>query len=388
MSKFGRRLIAWILLVIVILGGLSLLINTQFVERYYLKTKKDELRYVYEEIIAAEGDTFEQLLQKYYKKESLWILPIKWSEDQDQLNERLIETLEWEGIRIKKLWLWEKDLQRLEEGLMVNQLYNQGKLGYSVLMKCFKQGNQLIVICSMVAHVTPIIEIINVFFLGVWGVTFILMAIGIMWFVRRLTKPLMEIKGVADAIAHLSFERLALQTGDELQSVAESINQMSDALKASHEQLELKNHAMKRLLSDVSHELKTPIALIKAYIAGVEDGLDDGTFLKTIGQQNDIMAYRVDQLLKLSRLENQDQPLEAVCLGEVIDLLLDEQKLLIKQQELVVTYTREGMGTVWGNEEAIKSILENLLSNSIKYTQDHRIEVVLKETREKVSLAL
>lgn len=388
MSKFGRRLIAWILLVIVLLGGLSLLINTQFVERYYLKTKKEELGRVYEQIVTADETGIDRLLQKYRVQQSLWVLSIAWHADQDQLNERLITQLEQEGIRIKKLWLWEGDMKRLEEGLVVNQIYNQGKLGYSVLMKCFKQGTQLMVICSMVPHVTPIIEIINVFFLGVWSVTFIMMAIGIMWFVRRLTNPLMEIKGVADAIAHLSFEKLELRTGDELQSVAESINQMSDALKVSHQQLEFKNSAMKRLLSDVSHELKTPIALIKAYIAGIEDGLDDGTFLKTIGQQNDTMAYRVDQLLKLARLENQDQAMEAVCIGEVIDQLLDEQKLLMKQAGIAVAYKREGRGAVWGNEEAITSILTNLLSNSIKYTQDYRIEVVLKETHEQVCFIL
>ncbi|MGL4737860.1 MAG: HAMP domain-containing sensor histidine kinase [Cellulosilyticaceae bacterium] len=379
MSRFGGKLLAWILLVIVVLGGLSLSVNTQFVERYYLKIKKDQLNQVYETVVKVEDEKLQQLMTDYRNQESLWVSAVVWTDDLDRLNGQIISQLELEGIRIKKLWLWEGDVAKLQAGEVVNGLYNQGKLGYSVLVKCFKQGSQLMIVCSIVPHVSAIIEIINVFFIVVWGVSFLLMAILIMWFVRRFTKPLVQIKGVADEIAHLNFEKLELTTGDELQSVAHSINQMSDALRIFHEQLEAKHHAMKRLLSDVSHELKTPIALIKAYASGIEDGLDDGTFLQTIIGQNEVMAYRVDQLLHLSRLENQDMPLEAVCLSQMIKTVMDEQKLYLKEEGILLEVAVKENLWVMGNPEALHSVFANLLSNSIKYTKDQHIGILLEE---------
>lgn len=379
MSRFGFKLLAWILLVIVVLGAVSLMINTQFVERYYLKTKKDQLNQVYEAVVAAPDREREQLMGSYRNQESLWVSAVAWTDDSNALNGQIISQLEWEGIRIKKFWLWESDFAKLQSGEVVNGLYNQGKLGYSVLVKSFKQGSELIIICSIVPHVSTIIEIINVFFVVVWSVSFLLMAILIIWFVRRLTKPLLQIQGVADEIAHLNFEKLELTTGDELQSVADSMNQMSDALRISHEQLEAKHQAMKRLLSDVSHELKTPIALIKAYASGIEDGLDDGTFLQTIIGQNEVLAYRVDQLLHLSRLENQDAPLEAVCLSRMIKTVIDDQKLYLREEGILVEIALQEELWVMGNSEALHSVFANLLSNSIKYTKDQHIGIVLEE---------
>lgn len=69
---------------------------------------------------------------------------------------------------------------------------------------------------------------------------------------------------------------------------------MSDKLRESHQLLEEKNKQMKKLLANVSHELKTPIALIKAYTIALRDGMDDGTFLDTVMEQNERMESIVE----------------------------------------------------------------------------------------------
>lgn len=381
MSKFGRKLILWILLIVVGLGGISLFINTQFIERYYLSIKKYEMNQVYDKIKEISEEELWQVIGEENKEEGIFIITLPWQAENDKLNDALKEALINKGINIKKLWIWEKDFNTLSEGEAVNQIYNQGHLNYSILVKLVRKGRELIVIGSIIPHTTQVISIINIFTLVIWISSLVGMMLIITWYIKRMTTPLMEIKELADDISHFKFRKMEVHTGDELEELAESINRMSHRLEASHRQLENKNQYMKQLLADVSHELKTPIALVKAYALGIQDDIDDGTFLETIIEQNELMSKMVEQLLSLSKLESHQDHREMLNISDLLKSIIKTQQVYIDQQPIQLQI--ETQEDIWykGNKEGLTSILTNLITNAIKYTTDQQIEIILTENK-------
>ncbi|MGL6174615.1 MAG: sensor histidine kinase, partial [Cellulosilyticaceae bacterium] len=260
----------------------------------------------------------------------------------------------------------------------------QQKFNYSILMKLAKKEEELIAIIEIIPHTTDVIKIINVFTIGIWIGSLILMLVIIIFFIKRLTYPLVAIKELADDISHLNFKKIEIQTRDELEELAESINRMSEKLEYSHKKLENKNKYMKQLLSDASHELKTPIALIKAYSAGMQDGIDDGTFLETIIEQNEMMDRTVNQLLNLCRIEQKEEKLEKVNISNLLESLIKSNKIYINQEKIdLVTQIEEA---IWSliDEEALVSIWTNFITNAIKYNTDNQMEIKLVRKEKKI----
>ena len=104
--------------------------------------------------------------------------------------------------------------------------------------------------------------------------------------------------------------------------------------------LQAKNQQMEQLLSDVAHDLKTPISLIGMYSSGIRDGLDDGTFLETIIQQNSRMSQMTERLLNLSGIERKEYPLTTIRLDLLLFECIAEQKLFLSKRGLSpVSYT-------------------------------------------------
>ena len=120
---------------------------------------------------------------------------------------------------------------------------------------------------------------------------------------KIITTPLKELSDVAQDISHLQFKRTKVKTNDEIGELANSINIMSEKLHEAHQDLTDRNEHLKRFMGDVTHELKTPIALVKAYSMGIKDGLDDGTYVDTIIKQTDQISNLIEELLRFSKLE-------------------------------------------------------------------------------------
>ncbi|MGI2294373.1 cell wall metabolism sensor histidine kinase WalK [Paenibacillus sp. GXUN7292] len=134
----------------------------------------------------------------------------------------------------------------------------------------------------------------------------------------------------------------------------------------------------RQFVANVSHELRTPLTTIKSYAEALQDGaLDERElsqrFVGVISNETERMIRLVTDLLHLSRLDSNTGPLrkQRINLHEMLDEVADRFSFQLRQKSIraVVTVER-GLKTAWMDRDQIDQVLDNLMSNAIKYTLD------------------
>ncbi|HDV4626590.1 TPA: HAMP domain-containing histidine kinase, partial [Bacillus anthracis] len=186
-------------------------------------------------------------------------------------------------------------------------------------------------------------------------------------------------------ISRLQFKKTKVKTNDEIGDLATSINIMSEKLQEAHQDLTDRNEHLKRFMGDVTHELKTPIALVKAYSMGIKDGLDDGTYIDTIIKQSDHISNLIEELLRFSKLERDVLQKEEFSIKSLVQSILDKHKIELESKEinLQVNYN-VGDAIVYADVNKMRMVFQNLISNAIKYTSNQNIKITLEDRNESV----
>lgn len=351
--------------------------NNLLIERYYLKRSQIALEKLYESVDHEHLISNYTVQQRLEKEEGILTAYIKGSDDLEVLNTRIISALSDKGLKLMKFWLWEEDYTKLKTTGIVNKLYNQKQLDYSVLMKFTTYEEGILIFAKLIPHLTETIQLINQFTTGIFLLGMLGMIIMVIFLVRRMTRPLSQLSDLATQIAQLDFQKVEINTHDEIEDLAHHINDMSDHLKAAHESLERKNKQMKKLLANIAHELKTPIALIKAYALGMQDGMDDGTFLDTILLQNEDMHHKVQSLLNLAQIEEGGLHLTTVNLTQLLKDKIKMQAVPIEKEDIEIEEVLEEECYAYVDAKEIGTVFENLITNAMKYTLDKKITITL-----------
>ncbi len=214
------------------------------------------------------------------------------------------------------------------------------------------------------------------------------------WMARRSTRPLQELTVSAARIAAGDYgHKVRTVDQDEFGTLARAFNHMSERLAFQFKQLEEDREQLRRVeqmrrdfVANVSHELKTPLSVIKASIETLLDGAADdaqyrGSFLVQIEEQADRLQALILDLLSLARIESGEEvyEFEAVPLEEVAQACVERHRARAesKEQHLeAVAPSIAGAGSVavaatvvaWADEDALSQILDNLVDNAVKYT--------------------
>ncbi|WPS87491.1 HAMP domain-containing sensor histidine kinase [Brevibacillus halotolerans] len=380
MNKLSRKLFLRTSGIICFVFMLSYLLTTFFLPSYILYQKKIHLA---ELTAKLEPMDIAQLLREVEKLEydyNVTIVQVPFRTDRNEMNGLVRDELHKKGITLSKFWITEESFEKLERHETVRKIYSQEKLETSFLVTFLNKKGTLFVIGDSIAHSSAFIQMVNEFNLYL-AIGTLLLTIGLSWLIaRQIVRPLSQLRQTAEDISHLSFQKSEIQTGDEIESLAESINMMSDKLKEALEALEEKNQNLRIFISDISHELKTPIALIKAYSTGIKDGLDDGTFVDVIKKQADEMSGIVDKLLNLSRLQNDPITMESFDFCLLCKQTIDKYQIAIAQKQLILTVEDWGLRNcfVLGDRMKIEIVLDNFISNAVKYTKNQQIEISIQ----------
>ncbi|WP_175495567.1 HAMP domain-containing sensor histidine kinase [Bacillus sp. UNCCL81] len=304
----------------------------------------------------------------------------------DHFNGILRDNLYQKRVTLNKFWVTEDTINQVKSGKRISKIYDQGKLKSSFLVDFIQKDNVFIVVGVSIVYLSDAVQIVNKFTIYIM-IFLILMLILMVWiWSKKITDPLKELKDISIEIAQLEFKKAKISTNDEIEELAQSINEMSDKLRIAHDDLNQRNANLKTFISDISHELKTPLALIKAYSAGIKDGIDDGTYVDTIIRQTDQINRLIDKLLELSRIEREILHVEQFDLIKLFESSLENFEIELNQNN--ITLTKEYIGTNQLNIEVdrdqFEKVFNNLISNAIKYTKYPEIKIKIYEENEEI----
>lgn len=379
MSKLAKKFLWRISAVLIVVTAASLLINIGFIERFYLHQKKNEINRISQKILDNQ-EQLEQTIQAAEEAHEVVIVDVASTNDINTVNEELRTEFLNKGLGLEKYWFWEQDYHTtLSKGRQL-RLYNQGKLNYSLLVEYLYTDGEIIGVAMIIPNVREMITLVNWMTITIFGGAVFLIIILLYFQVKKITSPLDKIGELAKDISRQKFRQIEIQTGDEIEILADSINEMSSRLKENQEELMAKNRQMEALLGNVSHDLKTPLTLVKAYASGIRDGIDDGTFLETILNQTVRMEKMVEGLLELSRMQQKEAKPELTNMSLILHKTIKDQELAINKDGITLTQKIESPVIVNANPEAIESMFTNLITNAVKYTNNKEISLKLVRT--------
>lgn len=355
-------------LVVIITFSISIIASQFFLPKYYLYQMNKKIN---QALSTYQGFEDESSVEHRF---DVTILTVSLNEPINDLNENLKQQLAREHIALNKYWVTEEVLQDVADGKRVGKLYDQGKQKSSFIAHYTKKGNQLVMIGASITDFTSISKFINRFNLYFLLVSILVIMVTTAYLSRKLTKPLIELKKVAKDIGELDFKQAKIQTGDEIEELALSINKMSQGLENAHLVLSKRNLDLKQFMTGLTHELKTPLALIKAYSSGIEDGMDDGTFLATIHKQVDRMEKIITDMLYYAKMEENVYEKTSFDLIKLIKEVLDDYQPA-KGNTQIRFQTEVAEFILSAEEEKVRFILDNLLSNAVKYATGGEIQI-------------
>lgn len=188
----------------------------------------------------------------------------------------------------------------------------------------------------------------------------LLLASGLIRPVRKLTRAAQEM-----ASGDLS-QRVQIKGGDEIAVLGKSFNKMAESLEESEQQ-------RRAMTADIAHELRTPLAVQRAQVEAMLDGvypLEEGNLIRVL-EQNELLSRLVEDLRTLALVDAGELQLDKtqIELGELIGRLVERFKPAAGSRRLTIHSTqREFM--VEADPTRIEQILNNLLSNAIRHTPE------------------
>lgn len=248
---------------------------------------------------------------------------------------------------------------------------------------------------------TAIIALITMFIIGIWA----------LYVSDKFTKPIMQMNVTTKRMAQLDFSQpLDINSEDEIGQLSHSINALSNKLDRTISELNSKNQqleqdidkgkkidAMRReFVSNVSHELKTPIFLIQGYAEGLKNNVANDEekrsfYCDVIMEEADKMDVIVKDLLNLSQMESGKMSLNK-CEFDMEQLIIDvlnklepvfEEKNIVIEKELYV------QKQVVGDIVRIEQVLVNYLNNAVNHIDgSKRIKVTAEEYNDKVRVTV
>lgn len=249
-------------------------------------------------------------------------------------------------------------------------------------------------------------------FLIVVGIGVIAGGILLVWyFSRRLTEPLRELAVLSARMADLDFEAKYTSGGEgEIGVLGENFNSMSEKLQSTISELKNANFRLQQdieqkekmekmrtdFMGNVSHELKTPIALIQGYAEGLREGVSDDAesrefYCDVIMDEAAKMNQMVKNLMTLNQLEFGDENVEfqRFDLTELIRGVLQSMEIVAQQKEARVQFRQKEPVYVWADEFKAEQVVRNYVSNAFNHLDGDRVvDVKLIPSGDKVKVTV
>lgn len=220
-----------------------------------------------------------------------------------------------------------------------------------------------------------------------------------------ITRPIKQLSNIAEKMSEMDFDaRYEGSDKGEIGLLGKSMNNMSEKLEQNIAELKKANLELKKdidkkekleimrtdFLSNVSHELKTPIALIQGYAEGLKEGITDdpesmGFYCDVIMDEANKMNTMVKRLLTLNQIEfgNDEPEMERFDINELIASVADANAIRAGQKNMSIVFdNRNEHNFVWADEYKTEEVLTNYISNALNHCDGKRAIEVRTEKSE------
>lgn len=396
---------------------MCLILNTTLLGRYYINNKKNALVKAYYSINHAsiEGDItsdeYDIELRKICEKYNIHVLvadgesqTVKASmNDPETAIKHLFDNI-FRGVDNENLLL-SSDNYKMQ---IVTDYRTQ--TGYLEMWGVLDNG-YLFLLRSALEGIQESVKISNRFLAYVGCGAIIVSTLLVIWISNRITKPILELANISERMKHLDFD--AKYTGTdktEISILGNNINELSETLETTISELKTANNELlkdiekkdkvdemrKEFLSNVSHELKTPIALIQGYAEGLKEGINSDEesrefYCDVIIDEANKMNIMVKKLLTLNQLEfgNDVVNMERFDIAALIKNYIASSDILLKQKEISVRMEDNEAVYAWGDEFKVEEVFMNYFSNAINYAMgDKIIDVKIQRTGQKIRVSV
>ncbi len=398
--------------------GVCWFINNTFLENYYIRNKQNVLMNAYNymntasnegKIVTEEFDIeFQKICGKYNISYILLDAETRtlkaFANDYEILGRQLLNNLFEDASPHMRV------LEKGEEYEIRITLDDRTKTEYMEMFGVLDNGN-LFLFRNPIESIKESVKLANRFlaYVGI-SAAFLSMLIGL-WVSGKITRPIMELTKISERMLHLDFE--AKYTGKsktEIALLGHNVNELSCILEKTISELKSANNELQRdiekkneidemrkeFLSNVSHELKTPIALIQGYAEGLKEGISEDEesrdfYCDVIMDEAAKMNSMVKKLLTLNQLEfgNDTITMERFDIVSLIKNFIQSSEILTRQKEISVRMETYAPIYVWAEEFKIEEVFMNYFTNAINYALYEKIiDIKLHKKENKVRVSV
>ncbi|MEN1939243.1 HAMP domain-containing sensor histidine kinase [Paenibacillus sp. 102] len=282
--------------------------------------------------------------------------------------------------------------------------YEQNDIKYKLIIKPIKDKSGAITYIFSMTSLQPVdeaVQMIQEYYVYIIMFVLLLIFLASFYYSKKIARPLLQINKTTKKIANLDFsERVPIMSKDEIGDLAQNINVLSNTLHSHIEQLQQDiekekqlEHTRKEFISGVSHELKTPLSIMKSCISILKDGVASHKkeyYFKAMEKEVDKMDMLIVDMLELAKFESgtYKMQMDVFYIDKAITHICEQVSLEITKKQLHV-HTHLAATEVIANHRRMEQVITNFIINAIRYTpekEDIIISTIDEPSRIKVCI--
>ena len=416
------KLFVTLCIVIAIIVLCLVTINSIVLESFYLYSKTQTVRGVYDKInnyynLNGTNSNIEEELQRIafnnnfdiFIETDQNVMVFSTNRDFYSILDIITNSRDYNNARNNDNVIYADDDIRIEK---INDQSNN--ISYILLSGRLDNGYSLYISIPAVP-IEESVDISNQALIIIGFIILIISAFIASYISKKFTSPIVELNDITNKMARLDFSKKykLADTDDEINELGKNINTMSDKLESTIKQLRDNNLELekdieekskidemrKQFISDVSHELKTPIALIQGYAEGLVENVnsDDESrkfYAEVILDESNKMDTLVKQLLELMKLEYGKREFnnEDFNIVELINEVIRKCKVMIEEKNIKIEFDSSKKVMVNADDFYIEQVVTNYFTNAIKHANnvngEKKISIKIEEKENKVRVSV
>lgn len=282
--------------------------------------------------------------------------------------------------------------------------YEQNDIKYKLFIKPVKDSKGATTYIFSMASLQPVdeaVQMVKDYYIYMIAFVLLLIILASFYYSKKIARPLLQINNTTKKIASLDFsEQVPITSKDEIGDLSQNINSLSSRLHSYIEKLQQDIEKEKQLedtrkefISGVSHELKTPLSIMKSCISILKDGVASHKkeyYFKAMEKEVDKMDMLIVDMLELAKFESgtYKMKMEPFYIDQVIEHICEQLFLEIAKKQLNI-HKDLSVIEVMGNPQRLEQVIINFVTNAIHYTPEKGdIFISMMEAGESVKVSV